>query len=472
MKTESEMENLIQEQKSIIQELEKQIHKLQDKKADENRETNDISTQTHTLMHSKGTVTEMDLKEIVENNCTSNKNNNRTQTIRSTDSRLNSGATKVTRFLHINVERLSTKLPILEATLKELNYPDILCVCEHWMNKVQNEVTCIDGYENVSTFCRKAHIHGGVAIYANSKISGNCKEINVRKFCIELDFEIVAVSIDEHLCVACIYRSPDGSTDNFFLNLSTSLMEIIERSKYQVIMGDLNIDKLTQDKNSKELNYIFESFSLKSLINEPTRIDRRNGFDSRTAIDYVVTNEGVKEECEVFEPHISDHKAQILKIVLPYTSKIDEVKNEKVIRTFSEQNMLSFQHYFNKDNSLYLCSSDNINDYYRVFMEHFEWALDVSCPKQKTTSKNQNKNTSKEIQKEIDDLKFLYYISNNSEDPVLIDSYKNTKKNINKRINDLKKKMEATPIQKAQTISPPHLPHMSLAMVVETPQSI
>ncbi|KAG5883353.1 hypothetical protein JTB14_023246 [Gonioctena quinquepunctata] len=79
MKTESEMENLIQEQKSIIQELEKQIHKLQDKKADENRETNDISTQTHTLMHSKGTVTEMDLKEIVENNCTSNKNNNRTQ---------------------------------------------------------------------------------------------------------------------------------------------------------------------------------------------------------------------------------------------------------------------------------------------------------------------------------------------------------------------------------------------------------
>ncbi|KAG5877017.1 hypothetical protein JTB14_000093 [Gonioctena quinquepunctata] len=298
------------------------------------------------------------------------------------------------------------------------------------MNKVQNEVTCIDGYENVSTFCRKAHIHGGVAIYANNKISGNCKEINVRKFCIELDFEIVAVSIDEHLCVACIYRSPDGSTDNFFLNLSTSLMEIIERSKYQVIMGDLNIDKLTQDKNSKELNYIFESFSLKSLINEPTRIDRRNGFNSRTAIDYVVTNEGVKEECEVFEPHISDHKAQILKIVLPYTSKIDEVKNEKVIRTFSEQNMLSFQHYFNKDNSLYLCSSDNINDYYRVFMEHFEWALDVSCPKQKTTSKNKNKNTSKEIQKEIDDLKFLYYISNNSEDPVLIDSYKNTRRTL------------------------------------------
>ncbi|KAG5862996.1 hypothetical protein JTB14_025659 [Gonioctena quinquepunctata] len=173
------------------------------------------------------------------------------ETITSTDSRLNSGATKVTRFLHINVECLSTKLPILEATLKELNYPDILCVCEHWMNKVQNEVTCIDGYENVSTFCRKAHIHGGVAIYANSKISGNCKEINVRKFCIELDFEIVAVSIDEHLCVACIYRSPDGSTDNFFLNLSTSLMEIIERSKYQVIMGDLNIDKLTQDKKAK-----------------------------------------------------------------------------------------------------------------------------------------------------------------------------------------------------------------------------
>ncbi|KAG5892474.1 hypothetical protein JTB14_017438 [Gonioctena quinquepunctata] len=343
------------------------------------------------------------------------------KTITSTDSRLNSGATKVTRFLHINVECLSTKLPILEATLKELNYPDILCVCEHWMNKVQNEVTCIDGYENVSTFCRKAHIHGGVAIYANNKISGNCKEINVRKFCIELDFEIVAVSIDEHLCVACIYRSPDGSTDNFFLNLSTSLMEIIERSKYQVIMGDLNIDKLTQDKKSTHA------------------IDRRNGFNSRTAIDYVVTNEGVKEECEVFEPHISDHKAQILKIVLPYTSKIDEVKNEKVIRTFSEQNMLSFQHYFNKDNSLYLCSSDNINDYYRVFMEHFEWALDVSCPKQKTTSKNKNKNTSKEIQKEIDDLKFLYYISNNSEDPVLIDSYKKHKKNINKRINDLKR---------------------------------
>ncbi|KAG5875033.1 hypothetical protein JTB14_008142 [Gonioctena quinquepunctata] len=70
------------------------------------------------------------------------------QTITSTDSRLNSGATKVTRFLHINVECLSTKLPILEATLKELNYPDILCVCEHWMNKVKNEVTCIDGYEN------------------------------------------------------------------------------------------------------------------------------------------------------------------------------------------------------------------------------------------------------------------------------------------------------------------------------------
>ncbi|KAG5863261.1 hypothetical protein JTB14_023283 [Gonioctena quinquepunctata] len=121
------------------------------------------------------------------------------KTITSTLSRLISGATKVTRFLHINVECLSTKLPILEATLKE-----------HWMNRVQSGVTCIEGYENVGTFCRKAQIHGEVAIYANSKISGNCKEINVRKFCIELDFEIVAVSIDEHLCVACIYRSPDG----------------------------------------------------------------------------------------------------------------------------------------------------------------------------------------------------------------------------------------------------------------------
>jgi hypothetical protein len=116
-----------------------------------------------------------------------------------------------------------------------------------------------------------------------------------------------------------IYRSPSGN----FLKLMAHL-ELILQSLYNlktdiVVCGDINLNYLKETKRVKQLNDLFKTFNLTSIVNFPTRICA----STSTAIDNIFIDIS-KYDCysvSSLQNGLSDHEAQLLTIVLRQMEK-------------------------------------------------------------------------------------------------------------------------------------------------------
>ena len=124
------------------------------------------------------------------------------------------------------------------------------------------------------------------------------------------------------------------------------IADFISKFKCIIIIGDFNIDKLSKSRESNYLSDIIDSFSLRSLVNEPTRIDLRQCFNSSTAIDYVITNLLTNYEISIIDSHISDHEGQLFNYSVDKNYCMETVYNNRICRIFSEQNMFNFANLF------------------------------------------------------------------------------------------------------------------------------
>jgi hypothetical protein len=92
-----------------------------------------------------------------------------------------------------------------------------LLFAEHWETNENLKLINIKNFELSSYFCRVKHIHGGTAIYVKNDVTVNNRD-DLLNLNVELDFELSAVEIVESETVyCCIYRSPNGNIDTFFL---------------------------------------------------------------------------------------------------------------------------------------------------------------------------------------------------------------------------------------------------------------
>ena len=108
------------------------------------------------------------------------------------------------------------------------------------------------------------------------------------------------------LALGCLYKPPKIPY-GVFANLYDSLMAIYVKYEHTVLLGDFNVNMLELNAYSTKflLDAFIEPFTLKQLINEPTRISST----SRTLIDLILVN---KPENALFSsvcdaPGVSDH---------------------------------------------------------------------------------------------------------------------------------------------------------------------
>ena len=144
----------------------------------------------------------------------------------------------------------------------------------------------IDGYSFVS----KPRINGkggGIACYINENINWT------RRHDLESnDLECIWIEIfpvkAKSLLVAVIYKPPEGSRylHENFKNLLNDMLSLATKSnKETIIMGDLNVNYMDKNDN-KDIKSMFNVFSFKQMIKEPTRITEH----SQTLIDVIQTN--------------------------------------------------------------------------------------------------------------------------------------------------------------------------------------
>lgn len=190
----------------------------------------------------------------------------------------------------------------LELFLEE-NMMTFFCVCEHWL--LPDEALCYTfrNFNVGNIYCRQRAIHGGVAIYIRKEI--DFQKVYVEQFCDNFNFEATVVYVPNQNCViVAIYRSPNGDIFKF-LSRFTDLLDFVSmKIKSQIIVaGDFNIDFLKSSPLKNTLLDIVQSYNLKCLVNEPTKINLK----SKTCYDNIMTNLSVDYNLKIHPHKFGDH---------------------------------------------------------------------------------------------------------------------------------------------------------------------
>jgi exonuclease III len=90
--------------------------------------------------------------------------------------------------------------------------------------------------------------------------------------------------------VVSVYKPPDTDNDIFLESLDAFLYFLKSDSTQFIIMGDTNINFLSNDKASRTLKSLTKTFSLNQLISNPTRITNT----SSTLIDHIFVPQTMK----------------------------------------------------------------------------------------------------------------------------------------------------------------------------------
>ena len=175
----------------------------------------------------------------------------------------------------------------------------------------------IEGYELLR--CDRNRHGGGVACYISKSLCFNIKNIFSEE--IENIFIDILLPKTKPFTVGFLYRPP---TQHNFINIISSKLDLLSPETNDIfILGDLNINTFSNGINllNKSINYLnmfndlsplFKqyrelcvSFSLKQIINSPTRITT----NSASLIDHILTNASNKiTRSGILDIGISDHQ--------------------------------------------------------------------------------------------------------------------------------------------------------------------
>lgn len=151
---------------------------------------------------------------------------------------------------HQKIQGLNGKIDELMVPLTA-EMPHLICLTEHHLRYNEIEVAHIPNYKLGARYCRTNLKCGGVGIYVHNNIK--YYNINLLKYCKELDIEIVAIKIKFAVItviVLCVYRAPGGNLDYFIEQLDCILNRLKTPKTEYIICGDLNINFLGD--NSKK----------------------------------------------------------------------------------------------------------------------------------------------------------------------------------------------------------------------------
>lgn len=278
--------------------------------------------------------------------------------------------------MHQNIAGLLNKSDVLTLHIQELHIKeniniDVLCITEHFVTSGQESLIKIPNFKLAACYSRDRQKRGGSCILIrnryryrelpNSSISGL--------------FEYCAIEmVDQGIVVVCIYRPPNISCINLFLdNLDILLKKICTKPNKKVVLcGDFNIDRLKRNNFTLDFENVLLSYDLKLELNESTRPK------SGTCLDNFAHNSKQKCESKVIDFALSDHTAQILKIQVKKTCMLNSWRIQR--RDLSIENLTLFKKHLECLSFSEVFETDNPNEAYDRFIELFRLFYDLCIP--------------------------------------------------------------------------------------------
>ena len=188
-----------------------------------------------------------------------------------------------------------------------------MCVVESWFNLhiLNSELKCYFYNFNIHRIDRDKNNGGGIFMLVHKSLDGITENVLISN-----NIELLHVSIDlpktKPLQILVIYKPCESSLENFIYEFSNVLSNINFNNLPFLIVGDLNTDLLTCNKNNKLLN-ILNTYGLLPHNIGPTRITSTTS----TGIDWIITNKLIERKIFSIKNDkcsFSDHNFLAIKI--------------------------------------------------------------------------------------------------------------------------------------------------------------
>jgi len=353
--------------------------------------------------------------------------------------------------LHQNVQEISNKVDRISHQLQDTR-PDVVILSEHGLKSDLLENTRLEDYCLKAHYCRENKRKGGVAIYVKDGLQQKVETVNVSPFCQELTCELAVVKVitgKEQLYIIGIYRSPSGNLDEALDILSRVLEETKAENHPLVIMGDINVNRLVSNNESKKLEEMLASHNVIRLPLPPTRITH----SSTSSIDCICSNlHTSKISATVIHAGLSDHTAQMSKISLG-VENID--KCHLIQRQMKRNNLDSLKMLLHEENWADVFNAPSAEEAYKSFINTLTLSLDAACPKQKSRPKGKKKFKCKD--REALRLKEIYLQCLRRYETTGLNQHKletaTAKKSYDTRLKTLKRQASANHINNAENKS-------------------
>ena len=157
---------------------------------------------------------------------------------------------------------------------------------------------------------------------------------NIESCVVDLKFNKVSITI------VAVYRPPQGSKQDFTLELDHILSNIKNRNSRVTILGDMNINLYdVNDTSTVDYTSTLYSRSMMPLISKPTRFPNAGHASNPSILDHIWTNCLNVANCGVVDFDVTDHLPTFCFLDLP-SGELNDEKIKIESRPFSEQNLV------------------------------------------------------------------------------------------------------------------------------------
>lgn len=220
---------------------------------------------------------------------------------------------KSVKIMHINIRSVNCNFDSFRVFLCQIKIPcDVIILTECWLNLS----TATPGLEGYVAYCtsKPRNQNDGVIVFVRLDLPHLVSEPLIT------DASGLVCNLKRHnISILAIYRSPSTRNyDNFISGLNGVLLEL-SFQKNIVIMGDINIDIISDNITQQASDYLnlLASHEILPSHTFPTR--------GNSCLDHVMVKSDLKTITLIFDTYITDHKPTFINmesVIMPPIPKL------------------------------------------------------------------------------------------------------------------------------------------------------
>ena len=279
--------------------------------------------------------------------------------------------------MQINTRGLLNKLDHLRDIIN-YSHPDVILLCETWLNTRTLDLVEIKGYKLVSKI-RVDRIGGGVGILMKKELRTRCRD----NLCVETqDLEHVVVELKtdtKNILLVSGYRPPNTSVKSMLQDYKCLIANLKRCKHHELIIGlDHNLDlmKTHTHKQTSEFLEMNLSSDLTPCITKPTRITHTTA----TLLDNIFVSPKLHQNLSPFilTEDISDH----LPIIALLGNQKKSLKQSitVTVRNLSDENIQLIREDLDMIDWENVLENQNCNTGFTTFHQILRESMDKHAP--------------------------------------------------------------------------------------------